>query len=133
MIITMQLCSVCSRLDVNPASSQNNNYDLGSYEGMAGKARRLGPGPDGCAGCAFFCDVINNSSRWHSHTSELSDCVVSLNFLWLDVKTPDQVGSRRYCADDLLLDICSTEVVPGMRPHTWAIEWLIVEMCQMQN
>ncbi|KAJ4301574.1 hypothetical protein N0V90_003667 [Kalmusia sp. IMI 367209] len=104
----MNLCDVCSQLTL-ALKAKIRVQDLGPYDDILRKSHSLGSGYGGCDGCAFFCAVLHASDSWSSRIGELSGQVIHFINLRLDVKTPAEAkkGSRRYAADDLLLDICT--------------------------
>jgi len=83
----MELCSVCSELDLFPHSPHRyGNQTLGSYDELVLRSQSLGPGRAGCGGCEFFSAMVQSSERWCDRIPELSDSIIILAFHGLRVK-----------------------------------------------
>lgn len=67
----MVLCKICSRLDFSREYT-NVKQELGFYDELLEKSRRLGPDQGGCDGCAFFCTVLQD---WHQHSTGPKGCL----------------------------------------------------------
>lgn len=108
----MNICDICSQLNLTPGL-----YDiqhLGPWERLAEKSQSIKPSEGGCAGCAFFVDIIRNSDNWAPRLSELEGKVVNFSSLSLDVTTPDTRNRSGFGVHDMRFDLCTTEDVSGM-------------------
>jgi hypothetical protein len=109
---TMELCDICSRLDLTPGLYEIQH--LGPWEEIVAKALSLGSSRSGCGGCAFFVDVLRSSSRWAHRLPELEGKVVNFNALSLDVRIPQKQNGSSFGVHDMNFDVCTAEDVSGM-------------------
>lgn len=108
------LCDKCSRLKLVSDSYEKH---LGLYKDLVQKSKSLGPGREGCGGCAFFIDVLRNSYRWSYRLDELEPMWITFNsfsFLEVEANKPERKhDSGVNSLPDMQLDRCTAEGVSG--------------------
>jgi hypothetical protein len=103
----MSLCAVCKEIDLDPKNRNSDGDRLGEYSELLKRAEH------GCQACRFFCTILQPSSAWKGRESELSGRIIFLNSLRLDVRTPEDIGRSSWSSDDLLFDLCTSEIYKG--------------------
>ncbi len=96
----MPLCNVCEALDIDADSR------LGAYTELVAKAAA------GCEACKFYCEILQNSTRWSHQVEKLQDKVVFLYSRRLDARSKN-TSRQTYSCDDLLLDYVFHEDYTG--------------------
>lgn len=111
--LKMPLCTICTALNPLAGVLDDEEKDapererLGLYEELSARADA------GCEGCAFFRNIITESTEWKHQLDALPDHVVFLDSLRLDLRPKAKEDGFTYCLDDLKFDICSAGGVVG--------------------
>jgi hypothetical protein len=107
----MELCSVCSQLDLSPWPYEA--HTLGLYDELLLKSNTLGPGLGGCGGCAFFAEILQTSDCWRNRMSGLRGLSIFFDKTQ-GLGTRAFSGPIVYAFGDLNLEICTKTDTTGV-------------------